>query len=181
MPICKKCSCSFPNWLVIDGRRRNLRARRYCLDCSPWGAHNSKRLDKYEMIDGVEHKKCSVCQVWISVDDYYKTRGSPMAACKRCQNQRTGDTARTIKSKAVAYKGGRCQDCQRSFADCVYDFHHIDPSQKDFSISGREVRHMTWTQIKRELDKCVLLCANCHRLRHYDRCNPDYKNHRNPS
>lgn len=181
MPTCKKCSSAFPNWLIIDGKRRNLRARRYCLDCSPWGQQNSKRLDKYEVIDGVEHKRCSVCKEWVSVEHYYKTRGHPMSACKHCQNRRTGDLARSVKARAVIYKGGQCEDCKQSFPDCVYDFHHLDPNEKDFAISGQGIRHMTWKQIQDELDKCTLLCSNCHRLRHYDRCNPCYRSHRTPS
>lgn len=178
MPVCKKCSESFPNWVTIDGVRKNLSARHYCLDCSPWGKNNSKRLDKYEMIEGKEHKLCSVCQQHKPVTDYYLTRGHPMSACKDCQNQRTGDIARAIKNKAIQYKGGLCEDCKRSFPDCVYDFHHLDPSMKDFQISGQGVRNLDWCEIQSELDKCVLLCSNCHRLRHYDRCNPDYRNHR---
>ena len=45
----------------------------------------------------------------------------------------------------------------------VYDFHHRDPSQKDFSISKNA---KSFEKCKQELDKCDLLCANCHRLRH---------------
>ena len=181
MPTCKKCSSAFPNWLVIDGKRRNLRARRYCLECSPWVQQNSKRLDKYEVVDGIEHKKCSVCQAMKLLDDFYHSRGYPGSACKSCQNNRTRGLAQSIKEKAVTYKGGRCEDCKHSFPVCVYDFHHLDPSQKDFKISGQGVRHIKWDKIKRELDKCALLCSNCHRLRHYDHCNPCYRNHRIPS
>lgn len=181
MPTCKKCSSSFPNWLVIDGSRRNLGARRYCLECSPWGKGNSKRLDKYEMIDEVEHKKCSVCQNMKALNDFYHSRGYPGSACKTCQNDRTAKLARKVKSQAVAYKGGVCEDCERTFPDCVYDFHHLDSSEKDFSISGQGIRNLPWKTIKVELDKCALLCSNCHRLRHYDQSNPCYKNHRSPS
>ena len=169
MPTCKKCSSCFPHWLVIDGSRRNLRARRYCLECSPWGKGNSKRLDKYHIVDDVECKKCSVCQEWISLTNYYYSKlGYPGSACKTCQNNRTGKLARDIKQKAVNYKGGSCEDCSGIFAACIYDFHHIDPSEKDFQISGQGIRRLSWEKIQVELDKCALLCSNCHRLRHYN-------------
>lgn len=181
MPTCKKCSESFPNWATIDGVRKNLSARHYCLDCSPWGKNNSKRLNKYETVDGVEYKLCSVCTNLKPTSDYYLTRGLPMSACKVCQNKRTGDAARDVKLRAIAYKGGCCLDCKGVFDQCVYDFHHLDPSEKDFKISGQGVRHLDWNVVQQELDKCVLLCSNCHRLRHYDRCNPDYRSHQIPS
>lgn len=44
-----------------------------------------------------------------------------------------------------------------------YDFHHLDPNQKDFSI-GKQSK--SFAVIRSELDKCVLLCSNCHRKRH---------------
>ncbi len=43
------------------------------------------------------------------------------------------------------------------------DFHHLDPLEKEFTLSARMT---SWSRIKRELDKCVLLCARCHREVH---------------
>ncbi len=45
------------------------------------------------------------------------------------------------------------------------EFHHIDPLKKDFNIS--QFRTTSFESIKKELDKCDLLCANCHREIHY--------------
>lgn len=44
MPDCLKCGAHFPNWVSIDGVKKNLASRKYCLDCSPWGEHNTKPL-----------------------------------------------------------------------------------------------------------------------------------------
>ena len=44
MKICKKCQDTFPNWVTIDGKPRNLGSRKYCLECSPFGSHNTKNL-----------------------------------------------------------------------------------------------------------------------------------------
>ena len=44
MPICLKCDKDFPNFLIIDGKKRNLSKRKYCVDCSPFGHHNTRPL-----------------------------------------------------------------------------------------------------------------------------------------
>jgi len=53
------------------------------------------------------------------------------------------------------------------FPDSVYEFHHRDPNEKDFTIGN--CLNKRWETIKSELDKCDLVCANCHRLGHSDR------------
>jgi hypothetical protein len=70
-----------------------------------------------------------------------------------------------IKLRCCEYKGGRCADCDYSdlqYLD-VFDFHHLDPNEKDFSLGGTK---RSWHKIQPELDKCVMLCARCHRIRH---------------
>ena len=70
------------------------------------------------------------------------------------------------KTRAVNYLGGCCQRCGVSY-EClnVYDFHHVDPSQKEAKIATMMGRN-SWEKIKKELDKCMLVCANCHREIH---------------
>mgnify|MGYP005855513707 CR=1 FL=1 len=46
------------------------------------------------------------------------------------------------------------------------DFHHLDPQKKDFNL-GIAIIQWKWEKVKPELDKCILLCANCHRELHY--------------
>ena len=60
--------------------------------------------------------------------------------------------------------GGKCQDCSGVFPQYVYDFHHVN-NDKDFSPSYALT--MKWDKAEQELKKCVLLCANCHRIRHF--------------
>ena len=54
--------------------------------------------------------------------------------------------------------------CGYSEVNQALAFHHLDPSQKEFSISSKTKSsgRISWGRIKRELDKCVLLCSNCH-------------------
>lgn len=68
-----------------------------------------------------------------------------------------------IRGRAIAYKGGRCFVCGYDACPQAFDFHHPDPLQKDFTISRRMT---SFEAIRPELDKCILLCANCHREVH---------------
>ena len=71
---------------------------------------------------------------------------------------------RRIKRLAVEYKGGKCSNCGYSKCLEALDFHHTEPSEKEFTISSSSKK--SWQVIKVELDKCVCLCANCHREVH---------------
>lgn len=68
-----------------------------------------------------------------------------------------------MKARAIEYKGGKCQYCGYNRSVAAMCFHHLDPSQKDFNVSGNTMR---WELMKGELDKCVLLCLNCHAEEH---------------
>lgn len=67
-----------------------------------------------------------------------------------------------LKERAVAYLGGKCQQCGYNRSLAAFDFHHQDPFEKDFEISSV----LSWDRLQPELDKCILLCANCHREAH---------------
>ena len=68
---------------------------------------------------------------------------------------------RMIKTLAIEYKGGRCQICGYSKYQGALDLHHIK-GDKEFGIGERGYTR-SWEKIKTELDKCILVCANCHR------------------
>lgn len=70
---------------------------------------------------------------------------------------------RRTKLRAISYLGGKCKLCGYDRCSDAMDFHHRDSLTKDFEI-GRFSGG--WTKIKAELDKCDLLCANCHRETH---------------
>ena len=70
------------------------------------------------------------------------------------------------KREAIDYLGGECKKCGlRDDNLHVYDFHHRDPSKKHFGLSGKFKSNSVET-LKPELDKCDLLCSNCHRKEH---------------
>ena len=72
---------------------------------------------------------------------------------------------RARKQQAVEYMGGKCSDCHTVYPAAVYDFHHLNPAEKD--MDPQKALRATWDKARVELDKCVLLCANCHRIRHF--------------
>lgn len=70
-----------------------------------------------------------------------------------------------LKLKSVEYKGGSCEICGYNKCIEALEFHHRDPKEKDFAIST-DGNTRSWEKIKKELDKCFLLCSNCHREVH---------------
>lgn len=69
---------------------------------------------------------------------------------------------RKIKTLAIEYKGGRCQICGYNKYQGALELHHINKATKSFAIGDKGYTR-SWEKVREELDKCVLLCANCHR------------------
>lgn len=77
------------------------------------------------------------------------------------------ETKRKRKLEAIEYLGGKCKRCEGLFHPAVYELHHRNPNEKDRDPS--KMLMLSWSRIKEELDKCDLLCANCHRLTHHEK------------
>jgi len=69
-----------------------------------------------------------------------------------------------LREMAVDYKGGRCNVCGYDKCIAALEFHHEDSAKKDFGLSDGLTR--SWPKIQLELDKCLLVCSNCHREIH---------------
>lgn len=87
--------------------------------------------------------------------------------CKKCNSESATKAKQNRKKKCVEYKGGKCERCGYSKCVNALEFHHKNPNEKDFNISTFGYR-MSFEELKSELDKCILLCANCHREVHAD-------------
>ena len=70
-----------------------------------------------------------------------------------------------IRRKVIFQLGGRCVRCGYDRCIEALECHHLESSEKDFGISSKGYTR-SWSQILKELKKCVLLCANCHREMH---------------
>lgn len=95
-------------------------------------------------------KQCMTC------DKFAYGRGNYCVTCSI--------TIRRIRVKlaAVIYKGGKCEDCGWKGNVAGFDFHHM--YDKKFGIGEKGC--MPWNELQKEIDKCKLLCAICHRIKH---------------
>ena len=153
MPICRICKVKFPNRIYIEGKHKNVSKRKYCLSCSPFGLHNTKKLGlDCEKLD--YNRTCKICSRKYFYD---KKKGHTLNKCNSCSSNHRWKENRL---KSIEYKGGCCIVC--GYKRCVEGlcFHHVDPTTKLFEISGNYCRQ--WEVLKTELDKCLLMCMLCH-------------------
>jgi hypothetical protein len=133
----KVCSCgnAIPNLTLIAGKVRNLSNRKFCLTCSPFGKHNTRDLTQPRR-SAAQHTE----RFW------------------RYQSRERKDR----KTRLVELRGGRCSLC--GYCKCIgaLEFHHRDPSTKVFELSKSNLLRR-WDVVLVEVEKCELLCANCHR------------------
>lgn len=89
---------------------------------------------------------------------YCRDKGHNKEWCNSC---RSNSRRFKRKQKLVALAGGKCKRCGYNRSVKVLEFHHRNPAEKKFAISGSHTR--AWAEILKEMQKCDLLCANCHR------------------
>lgn len=90
--------------------------------------------------------------------------------CITCRNEQSSELnvarGRFRKREIVKSLGGECSDCGGTFHPAAFDFHHIDPDEKSFNISGGNLANKSLKKVLAEVSKCLLLCSNCHRKLH---------------
>ncbi|MBV9850336.1 MAG: hypothetical protein JO250_11725 [Armatimonadetes bacterium] len=162
---CLKCGSRFPLSITIDGKKRNLSKRKFCLNCSPFGSLNRKDLTLPQPPPGF--RQCGRCHEVLPISQFYprKGRNDTLPYCASCEQKRAFLQARKFKQMCLDYKGAYCSRCGYDRCPGALDFHHLDASQKELQIN--KVRSMDFERVKAELDKCIVLCANCHREEHY--------------
>jgi 5-methylcytosine-specific restriction endonuclease McrA len=101
---------------------------------------------------------CKVC----GESDPKKFYGKMKTTCNSCHKKLIERQRVKIREEAIDYKGGKCQHCGYDKYRGALEFHHIDPSEKE----ALGLRKWNRKKLYKELDKCVLLCANCHREEH---------------
>lgn len=78
------------------------------------------------------------------------------------------DYYRKRKIKLIEMSGNCCSDCKVQYNGknaAIFHYHHTDPSTKEFAL-GNQVINKSWNTIVLEWQKCLMLCANCHEMRH---------------
>jgi len=147
MKQCLKCKKEFKIYVTIDGKERNIHKRSYCLECSPFGKRNTKRLHLAPR-DRNSTKQCTDCG--------RKFKWTKNNVCSTC---RTFKRRNEQRIRAIEYCGGKCKNCGHEDTD-VLTFHHKNPKTKKFALCNHW--HKAWSTILKEIKKCELLCANCH-------------------
>ena len=88
--------------------------------------------------------------------------GKQKTTCRRCHGIDIEAKRKTKRAAAINYKGGECEHCGYNKYSGALEFHHKDPSKKD----PTGLRAFNLERLFSEVDKCLLLCANCHREEH---------------
>ncbi len=141
-----QCDCGKQTEIVSSSRRK----------ITTCGCKLDGRLYEYKKTGFFNckiHGKTS--EVTIKDDRYF--------TCKLCQNAVRRVRKSEQKQRAITFAGGCCQLCGYDTYNGALEFHHLDPSEKDFQVNQRL---RSWENIKKEIGKCILLCANCHREVH---------------
>jgi len=113
---------------------------------------------------------CKVCNKELS--------GKQRSYCSRtCHNksgnfkyqnyQKQQERANSRKLHLITLKGGKCEKCGYSKNSAALCFHHLDPTQKEKRLDSRNLSNSTWETILKEVEKCQLLCHNCHMETHF--------------
>ena len=100
-----------------------------------------------------------ICKLCLNQFKDYQKRGR-----SRCGSCNTKIRRFRAKSAAIKYLGGKCSKCGWHGNQAALQFHHKESKGKEFTIGN--VANKSWDSIKLEMQKCVLLCANCHAIEH---------------
>lgn len=101
---------------------------------------------------------------------YEKSGRNGRWKCLKCESELAVLKKQKYKLKMIQYKGGKCEICGYDKNIAALEFHHLNPETKSFTISATQ---HSWENTKKELDKCICLCANCHRELHNPQSTPE--------
>jgi len=148
--ICKNVNCNnyVPTFFISEsGKKHNCQRRKYCLECSPFGKHNTRQLENnYNR----KIKKCPICGL------KHNQKCNTCMACyfQKKQKRRT--------QEVIDIVGHSCWFCGYNKTWKNLCFHHIYPEDKMFGLSTRELVGTKWEKVIKEIKKCILVCHNCH-------------------
>lgn len=135
---------------------------KFCIKCK-----EDKPLKDFSKDNSTSDKLYSSCKECVSK----KYRDNKVEVSKRqskryreknlCKQNR--DRLRARKLEYIKYKGGVCTECGKMPHPAAMDFHHVNPAEKKFNLAPT---NKLLIDVVEELDKCILLCSNCHRILH---------------
>ena len=137
-----------------------------------WPSKISTLIKKYGLeslrpIKRREYKSSPLCKKCneTNPDMFFITN---LSTCKKCLPKQALQSRHKAKNQIINYKGSQCQICGYNKSIFALDLHHINPHEKDTKLFMfiKRTKCFNLDKIKEELDKCILLCANCHREVH---------------
>jgi hypothetical protein len=114
--------------------------------------HGPKRILETKFLYCNKHGECEHVESGIKIKKW---------KCCSCTVDYSSNYRKRMKQKAVDYLGGFCELCGYNKSISALNFHHRDPLLKEFELGGTGVCRR-WDKLVIELDKCQLLCFNCH-------------------
>lgn len=121
-----------------------------------------------------------LCECGLEKEYRVPESGKPYWICPPCTSERlkarraanldkVRDRDTALKQKMIDYRGGKCNLCGYLECNDALEFHHIVPAEKnkELLLTPSYIRTVDWNLVTEELDKCICLCANCHRKIHY--------------
>ena len=118
------------------------------------------------MTEAAGERRCPRCEQMQPLASFYRRRDDKAFStyCRACTTELVVERQQKLKRLAVAYKGDCCTLCGYDRYIGSLEFHHLDPDAKEFDLA--RLHCTNFEKVKPELDKCVLLCSNCHREEH---------------
>lgn len=102
---------------------------------------------------------------WHGLTNYVYVESGKRYRCVKCRSEAVQKRREKIKELLVEYKGGKCEICGYDKCISALEFHHLNPDEKDFGIGAKGYTRSV-EKNKEEVNKCILVCANCHREIH---------------
>ena len=130
-------------------------------------------IKKRTLTDVQKSAQADRCRRWAAANrfkrnEYVRAYRARRYAAEGCWREE-GKKAKALKMWMIEIKSKPCADCSRTFPSCCMDFDHREGSIKKYNIGSMFAHHYSVELIKTELEKCDLVCSNCHRLRTRDR------------
>ena len=112
----------------------------------------------------METRTCSDCSPSLPLAAFTRSGSEVQSRCKPCFNRTCVERWRRVKAEEVKRLGGRRPDSDEASHPDVFELHHLDPRGEEYGWT--RLRLFSADRRRRELAKCVVLCAPCHRMRH---------------
>jgi|694.fasta_scaffold50822_3 hypothetical protein len=116
------------------------------------------------------HKQCPKCSEIKELNNFDKRpNGNVQSYCRKCCNDNRYSIIKQHKLTILNELGNCCSNCGYNKNTSALEFHHLEPEHKDFHFGSTKTTNID--KIRKELEKCILVCANCHREIHYPQNN----------